>query len=104
MSRSVSWLALCASAMVLLGVSMSGGQRFKSRTDGVRVDVLVTDGSHPLRGLSAGDFELRDNGVVQQVSDIDVESIPLNLICVLDTSDSVAGARLQSLAVSAHPL
>lgn len=98
MSRSASALALAAMAVALLAVPIGSQQRFRSRTDGVRVDVLVTDGSQRLRGLTAGDFELRDNGVVQRISAIDVEGIPLNLICVLDTSDSVAGARLQALA------
>src|SRR5262245_36410682 len=39
--------------------------RFSSRTLGVRVDVLVTEGNHPVGGLTAADFELRDNGVAQ---------------------------------------
>jgi hypothetical protein len=36
---------------------------FSSRIEGVRIDVLVTDASRrPLRGLTAQDFVIRDNG------------------------------------------
>ena len=39
----------------------------------------------------ADDFELRDDGVVQAVSEVELEQIPLNLLLVFDTSGSVAG-------------
>ena len=45
----------------------------------------------------ADDFELRDDGVVQAVSEVELEQIPLNLILVFDTSGSVAGERLHAL-------
>src|SRR4030095_3986226 len=64
------------------------GQRFTSKTIGVRVDVLVTDGNQLVRGLNARDFELRDEGVVQSVSEVEVEELPLNLILAFDTSAS----------------
>ena len=72
-------------------------QQFRSRTLGVRVDVLVTNGQQLVRGLEADDFELRDNGVVQSVSQIEIERIPLNLILVFDISTSVAGQRMRNL-------
>jgi hypothetical protein len=59
--------------------------------------VLVTNGKQSVTGLSAGDFELRDNGVPQVLAQVDVEQLPLNLILVFDTSASVAGERMQSL-------
>jgi VWFA-related protein len=74
-----------------------GGQQFTSRAIGVRVDVLVTDGRHPITGLTARDFELKDDGVVQAIAQLDHEQLPLNLILVFDTSTSVAGARLRAL-------
>jgi hypothetical protein len=43
----------------------SAGQ-FRAAVDGVRVDVYVTDGGRPVKGLSASDFEIRDNNVVQR--------------------------------------
>ena len=72
-------------------------QRFRSRADLVTVDVLVTSGRRVLSGLSAGDFELLDNGVPQSIQQLYVEQLPLNVIMVLDTSASVAGERLEFL-------
>jgi Ca-activated chloride channel family protein len=72
-------------------------QQFKSGTVGVRVDVLVTSGQQLVRGLQASDFELRDEGVLQALTQVDVEEIPLNLILVFDTSGSMAGPRMRAL-------
>lgn len=87
---------------VLAVLPLHAAQRFVSRAEGVRVDVLVTDGSRRVHGLTAADFEVRDNGVVQRVSQIDLERVPLNVVCVFDTSGSVAGARLQELVAAAR--
>ena len=35
---------------------------FRAEVDVVRVEVLVTRGGVPVRGLGAADFEVRDNG------------------------------------------
>ena len=47
--------------------------------------------------LTAANFELRDNGIVQTITDVQYETLPLNIVCVLDVSGSVAGAPLQHL-------
>ena len=78
-------------------LTMTAQQSFRAGTIGVRVDVLVTRGQELVRGLDAGDFEVRDEGVPQKVSEIEVEQIPLNLILAFDTSGSVAGERMHSL-------
>jgi len=70
---------------------------FSSRVDAVRVDVLVTDGRSPVRGLGPADFEIRDNGVLQQVDLVSFDQIPLNVVLSLDMSASVAGDRLDRL-------
>ncbi len=70
--------------------------RFTSGVELVRVDVLVTAGGKPVRGLQASDFELFDNGVRQTVNFAAFEQ-PLNVILALDMSGSVAGARLADL-------
>jgi len=96
-----------ASAMALIIVVTGRSvntQRFKSGIIGVRVDVLVTHGKVLVRGLTARDFELRDEGVLQNVSEIEVEQIPLNLILAFDTSGSVAGDRLRSLVQAGQSL
>jgi VWFA-related protein len=87
-------LALIVSAV---GTSLAAQTRFKTGTAGVRVDVLVTNRNRPVTGLTASDFELRDNGVLQQITDVSRETLPLNLICVLDLSGSVEGSPLAHL-------
>ena len=95
-----------AGILALLAVSTAPAtvQRFRSGTLGVRVDVLVTNGQQLVRGLDASDFELRDNGVVQSVSEIEIEHLPLNLILVFDTSTSVAGERMHFLLQAGNAL
>ena len=91
-SRSVMLAALVATATITVDA-----QRFTSRAVAVRVDVLVTNGGQLVRGLSAPDFDVRDEGVPQTVSQVELEQIPLNLILVFDTSGSVAGSRMRAL-------
>jgi Ca-activated chloride channel homolog len=88
----------CAVAAIIVGATVTiAAQKFRSGTIGVRVDVLVSRGQELVRGLNADDFEVRDEGVLQKVSQIEVEQIPLNLILAFDTSGSVAGERMHSL-------
>ena len=88
----------------VMSLTAVGQQRFTSKTIGVRVDVLVTSGHQLVRGLSAKDFELRDEGVVQSVTEVDVEGMPLNLILGFDTSASVAGERMRYLLEAGNGL
>ena len=77
---------------------------FRSRTLGVRVDVLVTDGRKPVGGLSAADFEVRDNGVAQKIELIDADEVPLNVVLALDTSASTTGKRQADLVAAGQAL
>lgn len=61
-------------------------QTFRSGADSVIVDVSVRRGNTPVTGLTAADFELRDNGVVQQVESVDVSAVPIDLSLVVDVS------------------
>jgi len=65
----VRWAA--AAFAVALSATASG--QFRSATELVSVDVLVTDGRSPIAGLTAADFELTDNGAPQTVKQIYVE-------------------------------
>ena len=78
--------------------------KFSSRALGVRVDVLVMEGNRPLGGLTARDFELRDNGVVQKIEIVDASDVPVNAILALDTSASIAGKRQQDLIGASQAL
>ena len=75
---------------------------FKSRVEAVRVDVLVTERGRPVVGLQPGDFQVVDNGVPQQVDYASFEQIPLNVVLVLDASESLAGERLEHLVDAGH--
>lgn len=97
MSAATVALAFVAGALVTVSA-----QRFQSRVVGVRVDVLVNDDHKLVTGLTARDFELRDEGVVQDIKQLDVERLPLNLVLAFDTSQSVAGSRMTSLLEAAR--
>lgn len=96
--------ALGCLVLTLLAPFGARQHTFRSTAEGVRVDVLVTDGTRRVRGLSAADFEVRDNGVVQQITQLEVERIPLNVIAVFDASDSVRGERLRELVAAGRSL
>jgi VWFA-related protein len=77
---------------------------FRSSTLGVRVDVLVTDGHKPVGGLTALEFEVRDNGVVQSIQLVDAADVPLNVVLALDISASTTGARQADLIAASQAL
>ncbi len=91
----------CAAAAVVTVLGMpSAAQQlptFSSTFEAVRVDVLVTDGGRVVRGLGPADFEVRDNGVLQQVDFASFEQLPLDVTLALDTSASVRGDGLEHL-------
>ena len=70
----------------------------------MRVDVLVTDGRKPVGGLRAADFELRDNGVIQDVEVVDAADVPLNIVLALDISASTEGKRQADLIAASQLL
>ena len=74
---------------------------FHTEVGVVRVEVLVTRGGSPVRGLAAADFELRDAGVLQDLEPILEEQTPVDAVLVLDASGSVLGPKLASLRAAA---
>jgi VWFA-related protein len=74
---------------------------FRAEVEVVRVEVLVTRGGSPVGGLTAADFELRDDGVVQDLEPILPEQTPVDAVLVLDASGSVSGGKLDSLRAGA---
>ena len=104
MTRQLA-VALIVAALLLSGPVLAlQKQTFSSGTLGVRVDVLVTDGRSPVGGLTAADFELRDNGVVQTIDLVDTSDIPINAVLALDTSASTAGQRQKDLIAASQAL
>ena len=93
-------LAAAALACGLAGVVPAARDQvptFSSTVEAVRVDVLVTEGGNPLRGLRAADFEVFDNGVRQTVDLVSFEQLPLNVVFTFDLSSSIFGERLDNL-------
>lgn len=98
MTSSASSLpAVVALAMLAAGVVRTQQAQFRSGVDLVRVDVLVTEDGKPVRGLTRSDFELRDNGQLQDVDAVYGEDQPLDVVLLLDVSGSLQGVALDSL-------
>jgi VWFA-related protein len=74
---------------------------FKARVDLVRVDVLVTDQGRPISGLTRSDFEVRDNGRVQEIDAVFGAAQPLEVVLVLDVSASLQGQGFDHLKQAA---
>jgi Ca-activated chloride channel family protein len=87
MSRGLGLLAA-----TVLGLVSAQDQRppvFRASASAVFVDVSVRDRGTPIKGLTAKDFEIRDNGVVQTIADVSLESMPLDVTVLSDASDSL---------------
>ena len=76
---------------------------FRVNVDLVRVDALVTERGRPVAGLTAADFELKDNDVPQ---DIQLATLTgtVQVVLALDTSRSVGGRRLDYLKRASRSL
>lgn len=85
-------------AVVLAATAqMSGAQTFKTRVEGVTVDVSVTNGGRVVSGLGAADFEVTDNGVRQRIIGVHHEILPLDVTLVVDMS---GGGVLQTAVLA----
>ena len=78
------------------------GAAFRSTTEIVLVDVLVTRGNAPVLGLRAEDFEVRDSGQRQRVDLVSLDSMPVDLLMALDVSASLTGPQLERLKNAAR--
>lgn len=71
---------------------------FRSGASAVAVDVTVRNRSRlPVTGLTAADFQVFDNGVLQQVDEVSYGKLPIDVTVALDVSYSVTGAVLERL-------
>jgi hypothetical protein len=71
---------------------------FRSNRTVVSVNVSVKDRNAPVPDLTAADFVLTDNGVAQTIEAVGMETFPIDLTVVLDTSGSTGSGIARLLA------
>ena len=77
---------------------------FRAGADVVSVEASVRRDRRAVTGLKSTDFELLDNGVVQEISDVSYEKLPIDVTVLLDTSASVVGSALDRLRAALRQL
>ena len=89
-------------AAALTGALPSASQ-FTSGVNLVEVYASVTDGrGAAISGLKQTDFELRENGELQTISNFAAGDVPLSVALALDRSFSMTGTRLSLAKSAAH--
>lgn len=97
-------LIVLIGAQPALGIRQARPPLFRSGIEIVRLDVSVTHNGAAVRGLTARDFVVTDNGVQQDVDTAALDQLPLSVQLVLDTSSSVSGLRLKRLIAAGDGL
>jgi hypothetical protein len=102
-------MSLRALAILGVGLAVGGGldaqqQVFRTGTDVVLVDVLVTRDRRAVTDLQVHDFEVLDNGVRQTVEIVESGHLmPIDLTLLTDVSASIADPVLQRMRTSRDP-
>jgi Ca-activated chloride channel homolog len=92
MKRFLTCVALVASVAGAMGASRQQPPTFRGGSDTVRVFVTVTDRDGKLvTTLAQNNFEVRDEGKPQPLTQFDNKPQPVRLIVMLDVSGSMAG-------------
>lgn len=93
--------ALGFGVMTGAGLRASGPRQqtptFRAATDAVLVTVSVRDGLKVPSGLQSSDFEVLDDGVRQEVTDVSYGKVPVDVTVAIDVSSSETGAPLARL-------
>lgn len=76
--------------------------RFRVEVPAVYVDVFVTRDGKYVTGLTVENFEVFDSGVLQEIRLVDLDTVPLATMMVLDSSGSVYGEKLRNLRAGSH--
>jgi Ca-activated chloride channel family protein len=91
---------LCAAAALLIALAptqerpQEPGFSFRSNVDLINVTVTVTDSNGRfVSSLKQDDFEVYEDGVLQQTSHFDAERVPVSLGLAIDTSGSMIGDK-----------
>lgn len=92
--RIACYSGIIALALLGAGAALGAGQ-FTSGVNLVEVYASVTDAQgNPVEGLAQSDFELRENGEPQTISNFTAGDFPLSAAIAIDRSFSVAGTKL----------
>jgi Ca-activated chloride channel homolog len=95
LTRSIPSSFAVALLLVTSGAAAGAGQ-FRSGVNLVEVYASVTDGrGEPVTGLTAADFDVRENGEIQQISTFAAGEFPLSVAVALDRSFSMSGKRFE---------
>jgi len=80
-------IALCSVAVATAAAGRQ--QAFRSGVDVVELNVVVSSGNRSVSGLMAEDFAVTDNGVAQTVMSVSLETMPIDVMMVIDASASI---------------
>jgi von Willebrand factor type A domain len=94
---AVAWLSIAA-------VPAQPDQVFRAAVDTVVLDVAVSRGGAPVRGLTAKHFTIVDNGTQRPAAQVFHDAVPLNLVLCFDTSSSLGAGGLERLRDAADGL
>jgi Ca-activated chloride channel family protein len=97
MKRHSVWVAVLVLASQALASPQDRAGVFRAGADVVTVDASVQNDRRIVTGLKASDFELLDNGVQQDITEVAYEKLPIDVTLLLDVSASVTGPVLDEL-------
>ena len=76
-------------ATVVTAAVVDGAQIFRSGVDVVELNVVVSSGNRSVGGLTVEDFAVSDNGIAQTVTGVSLETMPIDVTMVIDSSASI---------------
>ena len=99
-------LMLSLLTAAVTAATLAAGQQpiFKSGVDVVRIDASVMNGRSAVGGLTKDHFTITDNGVAQTIDSVSMDRVPLSLMLVLDTSESLLGPPIAALTAATRRL
>jgi VWFA-related protein len=90
---------------VMIGTAFVCAQpTFRSGVSMVRIDASVMNGTNAVARLTADNFSITDNGELQKVEAVTRDTVPLGLMLLLDTSESLGGEPIAALSNAARSL
>jgi Ca-activated chloride channel family protein len=92
-----------AAGLILATAAAAQTGQFTSGVNLVEVYASVTDArGEPVTGLTQQDFEVRESGQLQQISNFAAGEVPLSVAVALDRSFSMSGRRLELARTAAR--